>query len=332
MNIDVLIPCAGSAEFVSETIDSVLNQSYIPASVYVIDNGCSHDRYKVIVDQKKDDRLNYIRFEERLRMTENWQRCLEIGSSEYVAFLHDDDVWNKDYLSEAVKTISAKPGTGICLTAHAYFDGQLAVNSDEIKLSPHLDKISYINSLNEPIRSYFLATSSSGHMSAIVFKRCHIGFPLNSQWMPDQEFMAMYIGYSNLELILKPGVYIRKSPTNVTASLNTKGFISVETIKHLRKVTEFFIKNKNLEAREIHDLRPDFKGYKFKLIQACFSWPLNYTLIKFGKELISFKHKDNDGNIIFRSRWMVNLLAIKWVLSSLFADIKYFYRDYKNIR
>ena len=329
--VDVLIPCAGNAEYFEEAIDSALKQNYKKLEIYVIDNASDHNKYKYIAEGKYLPNIHYIRFNKRLSMTENWQRCLTVGDSEYIAFLHDDDVWLPNYVANCMSRFTVGDSAEICLTGHLYFSGNIEeINLKSVKTLRN--KINIINSYTEPLRSFIISTSNSGHMSALLFRRTPLGFPINSRWIPDQEYLAAYIGYNNLLINSEILVYIRLSNSNITASVSKKGFISLETINHLRRTTEFYIRNKNLTPQSLIDeyINSDNfdKEYYFRLLQACFSWPLRITLINFGTKLI----KMNKGNTktLRKNHLVLKFNILVWIAASLAADLKYFLKDLKN--
>lgn len=321
MVIDILIPCAGDGKYFEEAINSALNQSYQDIIIYVLDNACTHSKYKDVVESINNKKIIYIRFDKRLSMTENWQRCLSIGKSEFIAFLHDDDIWKETYIGDAIWAVK-KNQAKLCLTAHVnFYDDLTNVNTNKVK--EIMDSFSKISLLNESIRSFVISTSNSGHMSALLFKREAIGFPFNSCWMPDQVFLATYLCYNEAVYVQNVNVLVRLSKNNVTSSINSKGFIMVETINHLRQVIEFYVVRKGLVADDLYNsgVINSYSRYK----QACFSWPLNHILTEFGYSMIKIEQKHN--NIKILKKILCSIKATYWVIASLAADLKYFLKD-----
>lgn len=326
-DIDVLIPCAGTAEYFEIALDSALSQTHKPQNIYVLDNACAHTEYKKIIERKNDSCIKYIRFDTRLLMTENWQRCLAVGTNPVVAFLHDDDYWLPTYLESTLNLLNQNDQFFMCFTGYVNFEGSIdSVQDSLIKKSK--DGYNKVQALTDSVRSFYISTCNFGHMSAIVFKRAPIGFQLSSVWMPDQLFLANYLQIHPYAINNSVHVLIRQSAGNVTSALKNHGFISVETVKHLRDQISFYVRNKNLDVNELTESIPfhDFQGYYHRITQAAFSWPLRPLLLNFGLSLLSSKagNKKNKRNLFAK------IQGVLWIIKCLLADIKYYFKDIRK--
>ncbi|MCF8525652.1 MAG: glycosyltransferase family 2 protein [Rhodoluna sp.] len=98
--IDVVIPTFNGCEFISESIESVLNQSAaVLVNVIVVDD-CSIDGTFDFVEKKFGHLENFtlIRNEVNSGPAASRNVGIRAGSSAYVALLDHDDVWAKDKL------------------------------------------------------------------------------------------------------------------------------------------------------------------------------------------------------------------------------------------
>lgn len=91
--VSVCIPTYNCGKYISETIESVLAQSFADFELVIVDNA-SNDRTSVIVDTyaKHDPRIKFSINNENLGMVENWNTCLSIASGEYIKFVFADDL------------------------------------------------------------------------------------------------------------------------------------------------------------------------------------------------------------------------------------------------
>jgi glycosyltransferase involved in cell wall biosynthesis len=87
--VSVIIPCYNEKIYISEALDSVLNQSYDDIEVIVVDDGSS-DGSKSVVRSYGDD-VQLLRQENRGAPAAR-NRGLETAMGEYVKFLDADDV------------------------------------------------------------------------------------------------------------------------------------------------------------------------------------------------------------------------------------------------
>lgn len=109
------MPVSRSAEAVFGSLESVCAQTLGDFEVLVGDDA-GHGRQAV--ERIGDPRVRYWHNSPQLGFTANHEALLARARGKLVAFLHDDDRWEADYLERAVKTLEANPTTGLVLTAH----------------------------------------------------------------------------------------------------------------------------------------------------------------------------------------------------------------------
>lgn len=97
--ISVIVPVYNVELFLSECIDSLLNQTYKDFEVILVDDGSS-DGSKEICElyAQKDTRLHYIH-QENAGVSAARNVALEVVKGEYVCFVDADDVVAPDYLN-----------------------------------------------------------------------------------------------------------------------------------------------------------------------------------------------------------------------------------------
>ncbi len=98
--VSIVIPLFNAKEYISETIESVLNQSYKNLEVIVVDD-CSTDGSYLVVEEfsKLDSRVKLIRMEKNFGGPAKPRNIgVENSKGEYIAFLDADDIWEEDKL------------------------------------------------------------------------------------------------------------------------------------------------------------------------------------------------------------------------------------------
>lgn len=106
--IGIYITTYNRAQYLGQTIESILNQTYKCFNLYILDNRSS-DNTKVIVDSYKDNRIKYILNEDNLGMVGNWNKALCVCQEKYITIFHDDDIMMKDYLNHVVMLYNKNP-------------------------------------------------------------------------------------------------------------------------------------------------------------------------------------------------------------------------------
>jgi glycosyltransferase involved in cell wall biosynthesis len=107
MNITALIDNYNYAHFISDAIDSVLNQTYPPYEIIVVDDGSS-DHSVALVREKYGDKVRLITSKNRGQL-----HCIKLGveaaRGNYIAFLDADDMWQPIHLQNFVNCFADHP-------------------------------------------------------------------------------------------------------------------------------------------------------------------------------------------------------------------------------
>jgi glycosyltransferase involved in cell wall biosynthesis len=107
--ISVIVPCYNQAEYLSETLQSVLDQDYSEWECIIVDDG-SLDNTKEVAQQwtDKDSRFKYFR-KENGGLSDARNFGIKYASGEYILPLDSDDRISSQYISEAVDVFKKDP-------------------------------------------------------------------------------------------------------------------------------------------------------------------------------------------------------------------------------
>ncbi|MCU4677337.1 glycosyltransferase family 2 protein [Catenovulum sp. 2E275] len=100
MQISIIMPCYNGEAYLREAINSVLEQTYDNYTLVVVDDGSTDNSREIVREySSKDSRVTLItnKFEKGAAGARNTglKRAL---SSDYIAFLDSDDIWDKNKL------------------------------------------------------------------------------------------------------------------------------------------------------------------------------------------------------------------------------------------
>ncbi|NLG05081.1 MAG: glycosyltransferase, partial [Clostridia bacterium] len=97
--ISIIMPAYNAASFISESIESVLAQTYKNWELIVVDD-CSTDNTAEIVEelQKEDPRIKLIRHEVNQGVAATRNTALDAADGDFIAFLDSDDKWTENKL------------------------------------------------------------------------------------------------------------------------------------------------------------------------------------------------------------------------------------------
>lgn len=92
--ITIITPSYNSSEFISETIKSVLLQSFSSWEMIIVDD-CSSDNSVEVIESfvARDSRIKLIQLAENLGAAVARNKAIEAAQGRYVAFLDSDDRW-----------------------------------------------------------------------------------------------------------------------------------------------------------------------------------------------------------------------------------------------
>lgn len=120
--VTVIIPCFNRESYIRETIDSVLNQTYEPIEIIVIDDG-STDGSRDVLESYKD---KIILLEHPGRVNRGQSAAINLGldqsSGEYIAILDSDDLFLKDKIKIQVEFLDNNLDIGLVYSNGYYID------------------------------------------------------------------------------------------------------------------------------------------------------------------------------------------------------------------
>lgn len=108
--VSVIIPTYNRAHLIQKSIRSVLNQTYKNLELIIVDD--STDDTEIKVKEIKDERLIYIKNQQRMGVSKARNMAIEISTGELIAFQDSDDEWYPDKLEKQVNLLmNSSPDT-----------------------------------------------------------------------------------------------------------------------------------------------------------------------------------------------------------------------------
>ncbi|MHC5935301.1 glycosyltransferase family 2 protein [Nostoc sp.] len=104
--VSVIIPTYNRPEYLKQAIASAIKQTYQNIEIIISDN-CSSENPQALVASFGDSRIKFWRHQQNVGMLANQQHGFKMAQGKYVASLHDDDIWNEDFLAKLVPLLEA---------------------------------------------------------------------------------------------------------------------------------------------------------------------------------------------------------------------------------
>ncbi|MEK8126940.1 glycosyltransferase family 2 protein [Paenibacillus filicis] len=168
--VSVVMPTWNRAGYLKLAIDSVLEQTFRDFELLVLDDG-SIDETPQLVNSYDDSRITYYRHPTRLGMAPNWNFGVEHSQGRYVAFLHDDDEWEPDFLQATIQELELEPAASLAFTDHWLMDQDGRLLADETQANTRRwGRETLEPGLHQPF--YELAVVSRPiHIVSMIFRR-----------------------------------------------------------------------------------------------------------------------------------------------------------------
>ncbi|MEM9925687.1 MAG: glycosyltransferase family 2 protein [Cyanobacteria bacterium P01_D01_bin.50] len=109
----VVMPAYNAAAYLSQTIESVLSQTFTDFELIIIDDG-SQDNTAAIADnyKNKDKRVKFL-LQSNQGVSATRNKGIDRSNSKYIAFIDADDKWFPDNLSFHFKHLEENPDLGV---------------------------------------------------------------------------------------------------------------------------------------------------------------------------------------------------------------------------
>ena len=101
--VSVIIPYYKKRKFISETLDSAINQSYKSLEIIIIYDDVNKTDIEFLRKiAKKDNRIKIIENSEKMGAGKSRNIGIERSKGKYIAFLDADDIWHLDKLKKQI--------------------------------------------------------------------------------------------------------------------------------------------------------------------------------------------------------------------------------------
>ncbi|HEM6924441.1 TPA: glycosyltransferase family 2 protein [Providencia rettgeri] len=151
------MPCYNSDKYISESIDSVLNQTYQNLELIII-NDSSTDKTLEIIQSYDDSRIKIINSIANEGVAFSRNKGISVSNGTYIAFLDSDDIWEKTKLEKQL--VYLQNGWLIVCSNYISFDKENIIKS---RIAPEI--IHY----NDMLKTNFI-----GNLTGI-YNQCKLG-------------------------------------------------------------------------------------------------------------------------------------------------------------
>ncbi|QNU67498.1 glycosyltransferase family 2 protein [Ruminiclostridium herbifermentans] len=118
--ISVIIPMYNTSQYIKQTVESVLAQTYGNFEVIIMDDGSTDNGAEIVKGLvEKDARIKYF-FQSNQGVSAARNNAIEQSQGEFVAFLDSDDLWLPTKLEKQINRLTST-GMDACYCGYQYF-------------------------------------------------------------------------------------------------------------------------------------------------------------------------------------------------------------------
>ena len=100
--VSIIMPSYNTAKFISQTIESVLAQTYTNWELIIVDDCSTDNTDEVVKSFLSDNRIKYIKNEKNSGAAVSRNRALREAKGKWIAFLDSDDLWLPEKLEKQI--------------------------------------------------------------------------------------------------------------------------------------------------------------------------------------------------------------------------------------
>lgn len=128
--ISVIMSCHNRADYISESIDSILNQTYKDFEFIILDNASTDGTSDIVRKYaENDNRIVYIRNEEDQGLINNLNTGLSMARGKYIARMDDDDISLPTRFEKQVEYMDSHEDVVVCGTFIKTFGENITTDS-----------------------------------------------------------------------------------------------------------------------------------------------------------------------------------------------------------
>ena len=216
MNISVVIPLYNKKETVERSLTSVIEQTYSPKEIIIVNDG-STDGSERIVQSMGIDNLKIIN-QDNAGVSVARNKGVNEAEFEWIAFLDADDEWLPGYL-ESIRNMHYRfPNCNVISTAYSVVDQKGRINKIKLK------KIDYFVEIGVMSNYFEVAASSNPPIcsSAICVRKSALkevgGFPVNIKSGEDLLMWALLALRNKIAYSKESMAYYHQQVSNIGSS------------------------------------------------------------------------------------------------------------------
>lgn len=219
LKFSICIPTYNGAPWITETLNSILSQSFQNFEI-VLSDDASKDKTLEVVRQIGDPRLKISRNEVNLGYGKNLQALKKLASGDVLFLMGQDDILLKDALQKTYEAFWLGENVGLVTRPYYWFDEN--VKKPVRAVTPYDPQRDTVLSLTDSARAVQKIFESVGQLSGLAYKREYFTTDFHEETFPAHIYPFAEVAKNHQVVFLKDytvAVRIVSSQTRFKSSI-----------------------------------------------------------------------------------------------------------------
>jgi glycosyltransferase involved in cell wall biosynthesis len=119
--ISIILPAYNCMQFISQTVESLLMQTFTDFELLIINDG-STDKTEEIIQSQTDERILYVKNKVNSGLVYSLNKGIELAQGKYIARIDADDLCEPHRLQKQYEWLEQRPGTAVVGSLISFMD------------------------------------------------------------------------------------------------------------------------------------------------------------------------------------------------------------------
>lgn len=283
--VDILLATYNGGEYITEQIDSILNQTHKEFRLLISDDGSTDETREILNKYKqKDNRIEVFMQEKNLGVVKNFEFLLKKVEAKYYMFSDQDDIWKETKIEKSLTKI--KEGFDLVYSDLEVVDENLNVIYDSYwKLKGISNKIKKYNNFESLYLNNFVTGCTVISKKELI--NSFLPLPNTSKFVLHDYWISLIISQNGkIAYVEEPLIKYRQHKNNKVGSKKKS-----DELKTIDEIRNLFIQVKKEHFKVFIENEDKFKSEEIK--------QLNKKALQYYEMLETKKNVNFKGWVLF---------------------------------
>jgi len=240
--VSVVMPAYNAEKYLSEAVESILNQTFKDFEFIIIDDGSSDGTWEIIQEYaKKDGRIIPVKNEKNLNVSQTRNKGIDISCGKYIVWADSDDISLPNRIEKQLDFMESNKEVGLCGSFMEFFG----------------------DSEKDSVRKY---SDKDVILRKLIFRQNPVAQPA---CIMRADILKKSSGYPNLSLSEDLYVFFKMGEISRFSNIQE---VLVRYRVHPESLTSTKLKNMELNTIKIRKSFSNSEHYSFSVVDAIYNF------------------------------------------------------------